>query len=82
MGYLKADEAHPDDVFEEFVVELVYHRAARTGLLSLLETAVNPDVKCFDNAFSLSVAGRPYYVLYEEEDPNHLNSLSAVRKLV
>ena len=51
------------------------------GLLTLLEAAVDHDVKRFVNASSSSVYGRPDYLPYDEEHRNYPKSPYAVTKL-
>lgn len=51
------------------------------GLLTLLEAAVEYDVKRFVNASSSSVYGRPDYLPYDENHPNYPKSPYAITKL-
>jgi UDP-glucose 4-epimerase len=57
------------------------HEINTTGLLHLLEAAVEHDVEQFVNASSSSVYGKPDYLPYDEDHPNYPQSPYAVTKL-
>ncbi|RQH01949.1 SDR family oxidoreductase [Natrarchaeobius oligotrophus] len=57
------------------------HEINTTGLVHLLEAAVESDVRRFVNASSSSVYGVPEYLPYDEEHPNTPKSPYGVTKL-